>query len=120
MGGGNYSGIISYLFFLFLVTKSGLHYQSVDSGKMLANSPPPTPHLGDSHTLLAPTIVLVFCSENILTEVSTSRVYILGGLVDESVTKNLTLVKSISWNFTTARLPIQGRHFIRRLIYLGL
>jgi len=52
-------------------------------------------------------VVLTPDSDNILTDVSASRVYILGGLVDESVTKNLTLVKSIGWNFTTARLPIQ-------------
>ena len=60
---------------------------------------------------------LPLCSDNILTEVSPSAVYILGGLVDESVTKNLTLTKSFHWNFSTARLPIQGKNSdVRKLL----
>ncbi|KAK3586974.1 hypothetical protein CHS0354_026689 [Potamilus streckersoni] len=46
-------------------------------------------------------------STNILTEVSHDHVYIIGGLVDESVTKNITQSQADAQGIRTARLPIE-------------
>jgi len=45
-------------------------------------------------------------SMNPLKEISSKKVYVLGGLVDESVTKNITFDKSVIHNIATARLPV--------------
>ncbi|PIK49740.1 putative tRNA methyltransferase 10-like B isoform X1 [Apostichopus japonicus] len=45
-------------------------------------------------------------SETVLTRLEEGRVYILGGLVDESPSKNYTLQMANQWGLTTARLPI--------------
>ncbi|XP_042311824.1 tRNA methyltransferase 10 homolog B [Sceloporus undulatus] len=46
-------------------------------------------------------------AENALEEVDPQKVYILGGLVDESIQKRLTLHKAQEEHLQTARLPIQ-------------
>lgn len=46
-------------------------------------------------------------SENALDEVDPQKVYVLGGLVDESIQKRLTLQKAQEQHLQTARLPIQ-------------
>ncbi|KAL3871517.1 hypothetical protein ACJMK2_039511 [Sinanodonta woodiana] len=46
-------------------------------------------------------------STNILTEVSHDHVYVIGGLVDESVTKNITQSQADAQGIRTARLPIE-------------
>lgn len=45
-------------------------------------------------------------SPNVLTEFSSDKVYVIGGLVDETISKNVSLTFSKSNNITTARLPI--------------
>ncbi|XP_066473022.1 tRNA methyltransferase 10 homolog B [Tiliqua scincoides] len=46
-------------------------------------------------------------SENALNEVDPQKVYILGGLVDESIQKRLTFQRAQEQHLQTARLPIQ-------------
>ncbi|KFQ34702.1 tRNA methyltransferase 10 B, partial [Mesitornis unicolor] len=46
-------------------------------------------------------------SENVLEDVDPSKVYVLGGLVDESVQKKLTLQRAQEQSLRTARLPIR-------------
>ncbi|XP_072452854.1 tRNA methyltransferase 10 homolog B isoform X4 [Notamacropus eugenii] len=46
-------------------------------------------------------------SEHALEDVDTDKVYIIGGLVDESIQKKLTLQKAHENSIQTARLPIQ-------------
>ncbi|XP_050799158.1 tRNA methyltransferase 10 homolog B isoform X3 [Gopherus flavomarginatus] len=45
-------------------------------------------------------------SENALQDIAPRRVYVLGGLVDESIQKKLTLQKAQEHSLQTARLPI--------------
>ncbi|XP_074654537.1 tRNA-dihydrouridine(16/17) synthase [NAD(P)(+)]-like isoform X2 [Tubulanus polymorphus] len=45
-------------------------------------------------------------SENVLEDLDISKVYMIGGLVDESVTKNITQSRANSSHIQTARLPI--------------
>jgi len=46
-------------------------------------------------------------SENVLTDFSQSKVYVIGGLVDETTVKNSSLGFCAENNITTARLPIE-------------
>lgn len=46
-------------------------------------------------------------SEHALEDVALNKVYILGGLVDESVQKKVTFQKAWEYSVKTARLPIQ-------------
>ncbi|NWJ06338.1 TM10B methyltransferase, partial [Crypturellus undulatus] len=46
-------------------------------------------------------------SENVLEDIDPKKVYILGGLVDESIHKKLTLQKARDQSLQTARLPIR-------------
>ncbi|XP_008072326.2 tRNA methyltransferase 10 homolog B isoform X1 [Carlito syrichta] len=46
-------------------------------------------------------------SEHALEDVDLNKVYILGGLVDESIQKKVTLQKAWEYSVRTARLPIQ-------------
>ncbi|KAM8792617.1 tRNA methyltransferase 10 homolog B [Eudromia elegans] len=46
-------------------------------------------------------------SENVLEDIDPKKVYILGGLVDESIHKKLTLQKAQDQSLQTARLPIR-------------
>lgn len=55
-------------------------------------------------------------SPNALTDLDPTKVYVIGGLVDEHIIKNLTLDAAAEARITTARLPItehalhQGPH----------
>ena len=53
-------------------------------------------------------------SENILEDLDMSKIYVIGGLVDETVTKKVTLRKSSSLNINCFRLPIE-EHMKRRM-----
>ncbi|XP_048786782.1 tRNA methyltransferase 10 homolog B [Lagopus muta] len=46
-------------------------------------------------------------SENVLEDIDPKKVYVLGGLVDESIHKNLTLQRAREQSLQTARLPIR-------------
>ncbi|XP_072010565.1 tRNA methyltransferase 10 homolog B isoform X2 [Engystomops pustulosus] len=46
-------------------------------------------------------------SENVLEDIDPTKIYIVGGLVDESVQKKVTYQKAKGNNLQTARLPIQ-------------
>lgn len=46
-------------------------------------------------------------SEHALEDVDLNKVYILGGLVDESIQKKVTFQKAWEYSVKTARLPIQ-------------
>eukprot|EP01147_Barroeca_monosierra_P006953 gene6954-7609_t len=62
-----------------------------------------------THLEIFPKDQLVFLtpdSPNVLVDVLPSKVYVLGGLVDEQIKKNLTLNRAVEASVTTARLPI--------------
>uniref|UniRef100_A0A7M4F1H4 tRNA methyltransferase 10 homolog B n=1 Tax=Crocodylus porosus TaxID=8502 RepID=A0A7M4F1H4_CROPO len=64
----------------------------------------------ESYLDLFPLETIVFLtpdSETVLEDVNSSKVYILGGLVDESIQKKLTLRKAQEHSLQTARLPIR-------------
>ncbi|NXU68175.1 TM10B methyltransferase, partial [Horornis vulcanius] len=46
-------------------------------------------------------------SENVLEDINPDKVYVLGGLVDESIHKQLTLRRAREQCLQTARLPIR-------------
>ncbi|XP_009956900.1 PREDICTED: tRNA methyltransferase 10 homolog B, partial [Leptosomus discolor] len=46
-------------------------------------------------------------SENVLEDIDPNKVYVLGGLVDESIHKKLTLQRAQEQSLHTARLPIR-------------
>ncbi|NWV59565.1 TM10B methyltransferase, partial [Malurus elegans] len=46
-------------------------------------------------------------SENVLEDIDPDKVYVLGGLVDESIHKQLTLRRAQEQSLRTARLPIR-------------
>ncbi|NXY64905.1 TM10B methyltransferase, partial [Callaeas wilsoni] len=46
-------------------------------------------------------------SENVLEDIDPDKVYVLGGLVDESIHKQLTLRRAREQSLRTARLPIR-------------
>ncbi|NXR19999.1 TM10B methyltransferase, partial [Cinclus mexicanus] len=46
-------------------------------------------------------------SENVLEDIDPDKVYVLGGLVDESIHKQLTLRRAREQRLQTARLPIR-------------
>ncbi|NXK85711.1 TM10B methyltransferase, partial [Formicarius rufipectus] len=46
-------------------------------------------------------------SENVLEDIDPDKVYVLGGLVDESIHKQLTLRRAREQSLQTARLPIR-------------
>ncbi|XP_010175195.1 tRNA methyltransferase 10 homolog B, partial [Antrostomus carolinensis] len=46
-------------------------------------------------------------SENVLEDIDPNKVYVLGGLVDESIHKKLTLQRAQEQSLQTARLPIR-------------
>ncbi|NXP24450.1 TM10B methyltransferase, partial [Scytalopus superciliaris] len=46
-------------------------------------------------------------SENVLEDIDPEKVYVLGGLVDESIHKQLTLRRAQEQSLQTARLPIR-------------
>ncbi|NWX21385.1 TM10B methyltransferase, partial [Aegotheles bennettii] len=46
-------------------------------------------------------------SENVLEDIDPNKVYVLGGLVDESIHKKLTLQRAREQSLHTARLPIR-------------
>ncbi|NXC91857.1 TM10B methyltransferase, partial [Cercotrichas coryphoeus] len=46
-------------------------------------------------------------SENVLEDIDPGKVYVLGGLVDESIHKQLTLRRAREQRLQTARLPIR-------------
>ncbi|NXM74116.1 TM10B methyltransferase, partial [Serilophus lunatus] len=46
-------------------------------------------------------------SENVLEDIDPNKVYVLGGLVDESIHKQLTLRRAREQSLQTARLPIR-------------
>ncbi|XP_037347693.1 tRNA methyltransferase 10 homolog B [Talpa occidentalis] len=52
-------------------------------------------------------------SEHALEDVDLNKVYILGGLVDESIQKKVTFQKALEHSVKTARLPIQ-EYMVRR------
>ncbi|XP_069330555.1 tRNA methyltransferase 10 homolog B isoform X3 [Eulemur rufifrons] len=52
-------------------------------------------------------------SEHALEDVDLNKVYILGGLVDESIQKKVTFQKAQEYSVKTARLPIQ-EYMVRR------
>uniref|UniRef100_A0A8D0GZH5 tRNA methyltransferase 10 homolog B n=1 Tax=Sphenodon punctatus TaxID=8508 RepID=A0A8D0GZH5_SPHPU len=64
----------------------------------------------DSYLNLFPLENIIYLtpdSENALEEVDVQKVYVLGGLVDESIQKKLTLQRAQEHSLQTARLPIQ-------------
>ncbi|NXJ85557.1 TM10B methyltransferase, partial [Trogon melanurus] len=59
---------------------------------------------------LFPLDVIVYLtpdSENVLEDIDPNKVYVLGGLVDESIHKKLTLQRAQEQSLQTARLPIR-------------
>ncbi|KFP92597.1 tRNA methyltransferase 10 B, partial [Apaloderma vittatum] len=59
---------------------------------------------------LFPLDVIVYLtpdSENVLEDIDPNKVYVLGGLVDESIHKKLTLQRAQEQSVQTARLPIR-------------
>ncbi|XP_004678034.1 PREDICTED: tRNA methyltransferase 10 homolog B isoform X2 [Condylura cristata] len=52
-------------------------------------------------------------SEHALEDVDLNKVYIIGGLVDESIQKKVTFQKAVAHSVKTARLPIQ-EYMVRR------
>jgi tRNA (guanine9-N1)-methyltransferase len=46
-------------------------------------------------------------SENVLTDISSDKVYVIGGIVDRSVRKSETFNKAKRLEVQTARLPLQ-------------
>ncbi|NXH10893.1 TM10B methyltransferase, partial [Bucco capensis] len=64
----------------------------------------------ESYLHLFPLDAIVYLtpdSENVLEDIDPNKVYILGGLVDESIHKKLTLQKAQEQSLQTARLPIR-------------
>ncbi|XP_038259434.1 tRNA methyltransferase 10 homolog B isoform X4 [Dermochelys coriacea] len=63
----------------------------------------------ESYLDLFPSETIIYLtpdSENALQDIDPHRVYVLGGLVDESIQKKLTLQKAQEHSLQTARLPI--------------
>lgn len=64
----------------------------------------------ESYLDLFPSDAIVYLtpdSENVLEDIDPNKVYILGGLVDESIHKKLTLQRAREQSLQTARLPIR-------------
>ncbi|KAM6034853.1 tRNA methyltransferase 10 homolog B isoform 2-T2 [Theristicus caerulescens] len=64
----------------------------------------------ESYLDLFPLDVIVYLtpdSENVLEDIDPKKVYVLGGLVDESIHKKLTLQRAQEQSLQTARLPIR-------------
>ncbi|XP_068785045.1 tRNA methyltransferase 10 homolog B isoform X2 [Struthio camelus] len=64
----------------------------------------------ESYLDLFPLDMIVYLtpdSENVLEDIDPKKVYILGGLVDESIHKKLTLQRARDQSLQTARLPIR-------------
>ncbi|OPJ89919.1 tRNA methyltransferase 10-like protein B [Patagioenas fasciata monilis] len=64
----------------------------------------------ESYLDLFPSDAIVYLtpdSENVLEDIDPSKVYVLGGLVDESIHKKLTLRRAEEQSLQTARLPIR-------------
>ncbi|NXU06615.1 TM10B methyltransferase, partial [Buphagus erythrorhynchus] len=64
----------------------------------------------ESYLDLFPSETIVYLtpdSENVLEDIDPDKVYVLGGLVDESIHKQLTLRRAQEQRLQTARLPIR-------------
>lgn len=64
----------------------------------------------ESYLDLFPSDAIVYLtpdSENVLEDIDPNKVYVLGGLVDESIHKKLTLRRAEEQSLRTARLPIR-------------
>ncbi|XP_009463197.1 PREDICTED: tRNA methyltransferase 10 homolog B [Nipponia nippon] len=64
----------------------------------------------ESYLDLFPLDIIVYLtpdSENVLEDIDPKKVYVLGGLVDESIHKKLTLQRAQEQSLQTARLPIR-------------
>uniref|UniRef100_A0A8C8RG59 tRNA methyltransferase 10 homolog B n=1 Tax=Pelusios castaneus TaxID=367368 RepID=A0A8C8RG59_9SAUR len=96
------------------VTGSLIHEECLRMNDGFSNYLMDTTH--KSYLDLFPLETIVYLtpdSENVLEDIEPHRVYILGGLVDESIQKKLTLQKAQEHSLQTARLPIP-EYMVRR------